>query len=181
MIKSKLGFIRGEGISDNSEDETETNETETNETEINEDNEEEINEDSETEIETEINEEGINEEGINEGIKEDIDEEEINEEDINEGVNKGDNKKVIVSKENRISDGFISEYEYVRVLSIRSKQIMLGGKIMLNNGEELRKRLSPREIAEMEIKGKCCPLIIVREMCNGTVERWSVNELEVLY
>lgn len=177
MIKSKLGFIRGEGISDNSED----NETETNETEINEDNEEEINEDSETEIETEINEEGINEEGINEGIKEDIDEEEINEEDINEGVNKGDNKKVIVSKENRISDGFISEYEYVRVLSIRSKQIMLGGKIMLNNGEELRKRLSPREIAEMEIKGKCCPLIIVREMCNGTVEKWSVNELEVLY
>ena len=175
MIKSKLGFIRGEGISDNSEDETETNETE-----INEDNEEEINEDSEMEIETEINEEGINE-GINEGIKEDIDEEEINEEDINEGVNKGDNKKVIVSKENRISDGFISEYEYVRVLSIRSKQIMLGGKIMLNNGEELRKRMSPREIAEMEIKGKCCPLIIVREMCNGTVERWSVNELEVLY
>ena len=172
MIKSKLGFIRGEGISDNSEDETETNETE-----INEDNEEEINEDSEMEIETEINEEGINEEGINEGIKEDI--EEINEEDINEGVNQGDNKKVIVSKENRISDGFISEYEYVRVLSIRSKQIMLGGKIMLNNGEELRKRLSPREIAEMEIKGKCCPLIIVREMCNGTVERWSVNELEV--
>lgn len=175
MIKSKLGFIRGEGISDNSEDETETNETE-----INEDNEEEINEDSEMEIETEINEEGINEEGINEGIKEDIDEE-VNEEDINEEINPGDNKKVIVSKENRISDGFISEYEYVRVLSIRSKQIMLGGKIMLNNGEELRKRLSPREIAEMEIKGKCCPLIIVREMCNGTVERWSVNELEVLY
>ena len=175
MIKSKLGFIRGEGISDNSEDETETNETE-----INEDNEEEINEDSEMEIETEINEEGINEEGINEGIKEDIDEE-VNEEEINEGVNKGDNKKVIVSKENRISDGFISEYEYVRVLSIRSKQIMLGGKIMLNNGEELRKRLSPREIAEMEIKGKCCPLIIVREMCNGTIERWSVNELELLY
>ena len=175
MIKSKLGFIRGEGISDNSEDETETNETE-----INEDNEEEINEDSETEIETEINEEGINEEGINEGIKEDIDEE-VNEEDINEGVNQGDNKKVIVSKENRISDGFISEYEYVRVLSIRSKQIMLGGKIMLKNGEELRKRMSPREIAEMEIKGKCCPLIIVREMCNGTVERWSVNELELLY
>lgn len=173
MIKSKLGFIRGEGISDNSED----NETETNETEINEDNEEEINEYSETEIETEINEEGINEEGI----KEDIDEEEINEEDINKEINKGDNKKVIVSKENRISDGFISEYEYVRVLSIRSKQIMLGGKIMLNNGEELRKRLSPREIAEMEIKGKCCPLIIVREMCNGTIERWSVNELEVLY
>ena len=175
MIKSKLGFIRGEGISDNSEDETETNETE-----INEDNEEEINEDSEMEIETEINEEGINEEGINEGIKEDIDEE-VNEEDINEEINPGDNKKVIVSKENRISDGFISEYEYVRVLSIRSKQIMLGGKIMLNNGEELRKRLSPREIAEMEIKGKCCPLIIVREMCNGTVERWSVNELELLY
>lgn len=167
MIKSKLGFIRGEGISDNSED----NETETNETEINEDNEEEINEDSETEIETEINEEGI---------KEDIDEE-VNEEDINEGVNQGDNKKVIVSKENRISDGFISEYEYVRVLSIRSKQIMLGGKIMLKNGEELRKRMSPREIAEMEIKGKCCPLIIVREMCNGTIERWSVNELELLY
>ena len=169
MIKSKLGFIRGEGISDNSEDETETNEIETNETEINEDNGEEINEDSETEIESEINEvgEGDNEEDINEGN--------------NEEVNEGNNKKVIVNKEDRISDGFISEYEYVRVLSVRSKQIMLGGKIMLNNGEELRKRLTPREIAEMEIKSKCCPLIIVREMCNGSVERWSVNELEVLY
>lgn len=167
MIKSKLGFIRGEGISDNSED----NETETNETEINEDNEDDINEDNETEIETEINEEGIKEE-IDEGV---------NEEDINEEINEGNNKKVIVDKENRISDGFISEYEYVRVLSIRSKQIMLGGKIMLNNGEELRKRMSPREIAEMEIRGKCCPLIIVREMCNGMVEKWSVNELEVLY
>lgn len=171
MIKSKLGFIRGEGISDNSEDETETNEIETNETEINEDNGEEINEDSETEIESEINEvgdnEGDNEEDINEGIDEE--------------VNERNNKKVIVNKENRISDGFISEYEYVRVLSVRSKQIMLGGKIMLNNGEELRKRLTPREIAEMEIKRKCCPLIIVREMCNGSVERWSVNELEVLY
>ena len=176
MIKSKLGFIRGEGISDNSED----NETETNETEINEDNGEDINEDSETEIESEINEvrdnEGINEEDINEGINE----EDINE-GINEEINEGNNKKVIVNKEDRISDGFISEYEYVRVLSIRSKQIMLGGKIMLNNGEELRKRLTPREIAEMEIKSKCCPLIIVREMCNGSVERWSVNELEVLY
>lgn len=172
MIKSKLGFIRGEGISDNSED----NETETNETEINEDNEDDINEDNETEIETEINEEGINEEGI----KEEIDEG-VNEEDINEEINEGNNKKVIVDKENRISDGFISEYEYVRVLSIRSKQIMLGGKIMLNNGEELRKKMSPREIAEMEIRGKCCPLIIVREMCNGMVERLSVNELEVLY
>lgn len=169
MIKSKLGFIRGEGISDNSEDETETNEIEINETEINEDNGEEINEDSETEIESEINEvgEGDNEEDINEGI--------------NEEVNEGNNKKVIVNKEDRISDGFISEYEYVRVLSVRSKQIMLGGKIMLNNGEELRKRLTPREIAEMEIKSKCCPLIIVREMCNGSIERWSVNELEVLY
>lgn len=170
MIKSKLGFIRGEGISDNSEDnETETNEIETNETEINEDNGEEINEDSETEIESEINEvgEGDNEEDIDEGIDEE--------------VNEGNNKKVIVNKEDRISDGFISEYEYVRVLSIRSKQIMLGGKIMLNNGEELRKRLTPREIAEMEIKSKCCPLIIVREMCNGSIERWSVNELEVLY
>lgn len=171
MIKSKLGFIRGEGISDNSEDETETNEIETNETEINEDNGEEINEDSETEIESEINEVGDNE-GDNE---EDIDE------GINEEVNEGNNKKVIVNKEDRISDGFISEYEYVRVLSIRSKQIMLGGKIMLNNGEELRKRLTPREIAEMEIRGKCCPLIIVREMCNGNIEKWSVNELEVLY
>jgi len=158
MIKSKLGFIRGEDI------QTENNEE--SETEI----EEEINEESETEIETEIESE-INEE----------DEEGINEEDINEGLNAGVNKKVIVSKENRISDGFMSEYEYVRVLSIRSKQIMLGGKIMINGGEELRKRMSPRMIAEMEIRGKCCPLIIVREMCNGTVERWSVNELEVLF
>lgn len=159
MIKSKLGFIRGEDIETSEDNETEI------ETEINEDNREDINEDSETEIESEINEE---------------DGEGINEEDINEGINKGVNKKVIVNKEDRISDGFMSEYEYVKVLSIRSKQIMLGGKIMINRGEELRKKMNPRMIAEMEIREKCCPLIIVREMCNGMVEKWSVNELEVL-
>ena len=170
MIKSKLGFIRGEDIPENSEDnEIEINEDngDDNGEDNGEDNIDDINENSETEIESEINEEGKEEEDINE--------------EVEEGINKGDNKKVIVDKENRISDGFISEYEYVRVLSIRSKQIMLGGKIMLNNGEELRKRLSPREIAEMEIRSKCCPLIIVREMCNGMVERWSVNELELLF
>ena len=155
MIKSKLGFIRGEDIETSEDNETEI------ETEINEDNREDINEDSETEIESEINEDS---------------EGEINEEGINEGIN----KKVIVNKEDRISDGFMSEYEYVRVLSIRSKQIMLGGKIMINGGEELRKKMNPRMIAEMEIREKCCPLIIVREMCNGMVEKWSVNELEVL-
>lgn len=163
MIKSKLGFIRGEDIQTENNEESETEI----ETDINEDNGEDINEDSETEIETDINEEDINAG--------------VSEEDINEGLNAGVNKKVIVSKENRISDGFMSEYEYVRVLSIRSKQIMLGGKIMIGGGEELRKRMSPRMIAEMEIRGKCCPLIIVREMCNRTVERWSVNELEVLF
>lgn len=84
-----------------------------------------------------------------------------------------------VSKDERITDTFMSHYEYVRALAIRSKQISCGSKIMLRDGERLRKEYSSEEIAKMEIANKCCPLIIIRRIPNGNVERWSVNELEV--
>lgn len=87
----------------------------------------------------------------------------------------------VVSNEERITDNFLSDYEYVRALSVRAKHIALGAKILLKDAEELRKKYTPKEIAILEIKNKSCPLIIVREVPNGNVEYWDINELDILF
>ena len=132
---------------------------------------------SESEEETEIDNEVVDEDNIEESSVEETTEDIT---DISESINNKPNRKV-VDKSERITDDFMSFYEYVRALCIRSKQIMLGSKIMLKDGELLRKKYTPKEIAKMEIDNKCCPLIIIRELPNGNVERWSINELENFY
>ena len=87
----------------------------------------------------------------------------------------------VVKNEERISDDFISVFEYVRCLCVRTVQIMRGSKIMLENGDELRKKYTPKQIAKFEIENKTCPLIIIRKMPNGNIERWSINELKILF
>lgn len=142
------------------------------------DDEDEATEDEESEpeeSETEINNETttINESSIDEQSEDGIID-----------MTKEENNKIewkVVNKEERLTDNFLSDYEYVRALSIRTKHIALGAKILLKNAEELRKHYTPKEIAILEIKNKSCPLIIVRQVPNGNVEHWSINELDILF
>lgn len=176
-VKSKRSLMKNGG-----DDETTTKETTTKEI-TSEDIEEDL---TETEDETENEEEEENEEETNESEYENIETDELSnddDDDNDDNDNDNDNNKIvkrIVKNEERISDNFLSVYEYVRALSIRSKQIMTGSKIMLKGGEELRKKLKPVEISKLEIKNKCCPLIVVREMPNGNIEHWDINELDLL-
>lgn len=90
-------------------------------------------------------------------------------------------KITIIKKENRITLPILYKYEYVNALGTRAAQIANGAKIMLSNGEILRKIKTPVEIAEIEIlKTRTCPLIIVRPMPNNKEEHWDINELELL-
>ena len=90
---------------------------------------------SESEEETEIDNEVVDEDNIIEETSVEETTEDIT--DISESINNKLNRKV-VDKSERITDDFMSFYEYVRALCIRSKQIMLGSKIMLKDGELLK-------------------------------------------
>jgi DNA-directed RNA polymerase subunit K/omega len=90
------------------------------------------------------------------------------------------NTITIVKKENRITLPILYKYEYVNALGTRAAQIANGAKIMIKNGEDLRKIKTSIEIAEEEIKLRTCPLIIVRPLPNNKEEHWDINELELL-
>ena len=91
------------------------------------------------------------------------------------------NHREVIDKKNRISRPYLTKYEYVRCLGERTQQIMAGAKVMIKNADELLKIKSPKEIAKIEIKEKCCPYIIVRPLPNNKEEHWDINELEILF
>lgn len=80
----------------------------------------------------------------------------------------------IVSSENRITKPFLTKYERVRILGDRTQQLTLGAKPMIKNAEDL----TPKQIAELELKNNIIPLIIVRPLPNGKKEKWYIKELK---
>ena len=86
-----------------------------------------------------------------------------------------DNKKksLYVKPEERITKPFLFEFERVRILGERARQLSLGAKPMLKNIENF----DPKVIAKMELNNKVIPLIILRELPDGRIEKWKVSEL----
>lgn len=69
----------------------------------------------------------------------------------------------------------MSRNEYTRVLSERAQQIENGSPIFVELNS--KKNYYPKQIAEMEIKQKKCPLNIYRIYDGNLKEVWSVNEM----
>jgi hypothetical protein len=86
-----------------------------------------------------------------------------------------DNKKksLYVKPEERITKPFLFEFERVRILGERARQLSLGAKPMLKNIENF----DPKIIAKMELENKIIPLIVLRELPDGRIEKWKVSEL----
>lgn len=80
----------------------------------------------------------------------------------------------MVLPEDRITKPILTKYEYVRLLSDRTKQIKLGAKSMIKNIHGY----SAKEIAAMEIEKNVVPLMIHRPLPSGEIEVWSVSELK---
>ena len=78
-------------------------------------------------------------------------------------------------KDVKLTKPILTKYEFVRLLTDRSKQLAQGAKPMLKNIEGL----SSKEIAKLELKNKIIPLIIERPVPNSGVERWKLSELEI--
>ncbi len=83
------------------------------------------------------------------------------------------NKSKYVKNSERKTKPFLFDFERVRLLGERARQLSLGAKPMIKNIENM----DPKVIAKLELEKKIIPLIILRELPNGQVEKWKVNEL----
>ena len=84
--------------------------------------------------------------------------------------------KRIVKQDERITKPILTKYERVRLLSERRKQLILGAKPMI----KVSKSIPEKEIANLELKAKVIPIIIVRTLPNGDIEHWKLDELEII-
>jgi len=101
--------------------------------------------------------------------------------DSNDGISdtedKSNNNDIdeFVPKDERITKPILFKYERVRLLAIRTQQLILGAKPMIKNAHSL----SEEEIAKLEIKNRAPgPLYLTRERPDGKVEKWYLSEME---
>jgi len=73
------------------------------------------------------------------------------------------------------TDNYITNYEKVRILGIRTQQILKGAKVMLKY-DKINK-LSAYDLAIYELDNKTTPLIIKRPLPNNTYELWKISDL----
>lgn len=82
-------------------------------------------------------------------------------------------KDLIINDENRISKGFLTKYEFVRVIGERTKQLKMGAKPLVKNYTDL----SYENIAIEELKKNMIPFKIKRPIGNK-FEIWKLEELK---
>lgn len=78
----------------------------------------------------------------------------------------------------RKTSNFMTRYEYTKLISARAVQISNGGE----RGTPLVKIegvFDPIEIAKAELKERVIPLKIVRNLPDGTVEEFSIDEINI--
>ena len=84
-----------------------------------------------------------------------------------------ENKSKYVKNSERKTKPFLFDFERVRLLGERARQLSLGAKPMIKNIENM----DPKVVAKLELEKKVIPLIILRELPNGIIEKWKVSEL----
>jgi DNA-directed RNA polymerase subunit K/omega len=84
-----------------------------------------------------------------------------------------DNKSKYVKNSERKTKPFLFDFERVRLLGERARQLALGAKPMIKNIEDM----DPKVVAKLELEKRMIPLIILRELPNGLIEKWKVSEL----
>ena len=84
-----------------------------------------------------------------------------------------ESKSKYVKNSDRKTKPFLFDFERVRLLGERARQLSLGAKPMIKNIENM----DPKVVAKLELEKKIIPLIVLRELPNGQVEKWKVSEL----
>lgn len=88
---------------------------------------------------------------------------------------------IFIPEDEYITRPILTKYEYVRLISERTKQISSGAKPMFSNGNDLLKNYEPVDIAKLELKHKVIPFYIIRDIGNNKKELWKIENLENIY
>ena len=91
----------------------------------------------------------------------------------NEDEEPKETTKKFIDPEDRVSPSLLTQYEMVRIIGERTKQLMEGAKPLVKNYQGL----AYDKIAIEELKNNMVPFKIVRPMPNGTLELWRLEEL----
>ena len=74
---------------------------------------------------------------------------------------------------NNITSPLMTKYEYTRVLGIRAMQISMNAPVII----DIEGLTDPIQIAKKELQEKKIPLIIRRNLPNGTYEDWNIIDM----
>ena len=84
-------------------------------------------------------------------------------------------KKGLRSKDNRVSRPILTKFELSRIIGYRAEQLNQNCEALVDT----KNMVSTLEIAKKELNLGKLPNIIRRELPDGTIEEWKVNELSL--
>ena len=144
----------------------------------------------ETDIETDVDDDEIDDDE-NDDDENDDDENDDDENDDDDGNENNDNENnapecnkyrpvirreiVEVSPDKRLTSSIMTKYEYAYIIGTRAKEIEQGGPCFIDVGTTT----DFIKMAKKELRGKKCPLDIIRMIRPGVVERWHANEMGI--
>ena len=79
-------------------------------------------------------------------------------------------------KKEKITNPYMTKYEKIRMIGVRSTQISMNAPIMVN----AEGMTDPLKIAMKEFQEKKLPLIVRRYLPNGHYEDWKLSEFKFL-
>ena len=83
----------------------------------------------------------------------------------------------VVTDENHITIPLLTKYEKARVLGLRITQLNKGAKPLVEYNSTI---IDNHIIAELELRKKKIPFIVMRPLPNGSKEYWRLEDLEIV-
>ena len=113
-------------------------------------------------------------EELSDGVDED---EEEDSDEIRDDIECIEQRSTVASNEaQRRTTPYMTKYELARILGTRAMQIARNARVMVDP----RGETDPLRLAEMELRARCIPITVRRNMPDGSYEDWNANELIAL-
>jgi len=123
-------------------------------------------------------------ENVSDDEKEDVDKEDDEKEEGNESdgelytdiiFDENIEEQKMIERDQKITKPYMTKFEFVKILAIRTNLLARGAKPMFKNTNNL----TSREIAILELKNKTIPLYLSRRLPNSKPEIWFIDELVI--
>lgn len=71
----------------------------------------------------------------------------------------------------------MTKYEHAKVIGIRAEQLARGSQPFVNDDEQDGQRFDPIAIAQRELDAGVLPFVVVRNLPDGSQEKWRLRDL----